>query len=215
VADIDVERKSGPPIWAWLLGLLVLALLIWLIASMLGRDDTQPVPSDPARDTLPTDVGVAAVPPTLREFRQACQVEEGVRTEEMGREHEFTVQCFERLANAMDDVARQHPGEAEVGPQIEAVRENARQIRESDPESVQHSNWTREAAEAGAAALATMQQRWFAGEGEVQGAVSDVRDAAGRVDRQGMLMDQMTHLRSYFRRAGDALEGMAQRQPAR
>lgn len=36
MADINVERK-GPSIWPWIVGLLVLALLIWAIAEMVDR----------------------------------------------------------------------------------------------------------------------------------------------------------------------------------
>lgn len=40
MADINVERK-GPSIWPWIIGLLVLALLIWAIAEMVDTDEEQ------------------------------------------------------------------------------------------------------------------------------------------------------------------------------
>jgi len=40
MADINVERK-GPSVWPWIIGLLVLALLIWAIAEMVDTDETQ------------------------------------------------------------------------------------------------------------------------------------------------------------------------------
>lgn len=42
MADINVERKQRS-IMPWILGLLVLALLIWLLASMFNRDDDEVV----------------------------------------------------------------------------------------------------------------------------------------------------------------------------
>lgn len=39
MADIDVQQKSGPGIWPWIIGLVVLALLAWLVAEWLGEDD--------------------------------------------------------------------------------------------------------------------------------------------------------------------------------
>lgn len=40
MANIPVEKTStGTPWWVWLLGLLLLAALIWLIASLFGDDD--------------------------------------------------------------------------------------------------------------------------------------------------------------------------------
>jgi hypothetical protein len=49
VADINVERK-GPSIWPWIVGLIVLALLIWALVEMFGRED--PTVVAPGRDTV-------------------------------------------------------------------------------------------------------------------------------------------------------------------
>jgi hypothetical protein len=50
LADINVERK-GPSIWPWIVGLIVLALLIWALVEMFGRDDTV-TPVGPLTDTV-------------------------------------------------------------------------------------------------------------------------------------------------------------------
>ncbi|HWV58323.1 MAG TPA: hypothetical protein VNZ57_12790 [Longimicrobiales bacterium] len=57
MADINVERKS-PSIWPWIVGLLVLALLIWAIAEMVDRGDAQ---LETAQETE-TEVVPSAVP---------------------------------------------------------------------------------------------------------------------------------------------------------
>lgn len=49
MADINVERK-GASMWPWIIGLLVLALLIWLLFSLMDSDDDEvafdePVPA--------------------------------------------------------------------------------------------------------------------------------------------------------------------------
>ncbi len=36
MAEIDVERR-GPTIWPWIIGLVVLAVVIWLVAEILGE----------------------------------------------------------------------------------------------------------------------------------------------------------------------------------
>ena len=46
MADVRVEHRErperkGPSIWPWIIGLLVLALLIWAIAEMVGGDETR------------------------------------------------------------------------------------------------------------------------------------------------------------------------------
>jgi len=37
VADINVERRN-PSVWPWIIGLVVLALLIWAVAELLSGD---------------------------------------------------------------------------------------------------------------------------------------------------------------------------------
>ncbi len=40
VADINVERKS-PSVWPWVLGLIVLALIIWALSELFGGSEDQ------------------------------------------------------------------------------------------------------------------------------------------------------------------------------
>lgn len=54
MADINVERR-GPTIWPWVVGLLVLALLVWVLVEMFGRSG-EPRLADP----LTEDIGVNA-----------------------------------------------------------------------------------------------------------------------------------------------------------
>lgn len=46
MADINVERK-GPSIWPWIIGLLVLALLIWALVEMFDSDEPEVAAVDP------------------------------------------------------------------------------------------------------------------------------------------------------------------------
>lgn len=59
VADINVERK-GPSVWPWVVGLLVLALLIWALVEMF-EGDAEPALNDPVADT--TFVDTIGTPP--------------------------------------------------------------------------------------------------------------------------------------------------------
>ncbi len=38
MAEIRIERKPGPSLWPWVIGLVVLALLIWAIAELVNTD---------------------------------------------------------------------------------------------------------------------------------------------------------------------------------
>ncbi len=70
MADINVERK-GPSIWPWIIGLLVLALLIWAIAEMVDTDEEEMARVEEVEEP------VAAVPtpaPTVPEA-EAVEIE--------------------------------------------------------------------------------------------------------------------------------------------
>jgi hypothetical protein len=56
MANIPVERDTGRPWWIWLLGLLLLALLIWLIAELLSGEpdaDDELLVDDPVEEVTP------------------------------------------------------------------------------------------------------------------------------------------------------------------
>lgn len=53
MADINVERKERS-IWPWIIGLIVLALLLWALLKMFHKDD------NPAPAAAPTVVDTAA-----------------------------------------------------------------------------------------------------------------------------------------------------------
>jgi hypothetical protein len=54
MAEIRIEKKKGIPVWAMLLGLILLALIIWAVVEM-GDDER---PADVAGDT--SAIGLSA-----------------------------------------------------------------------------------------------------------------------------------------------------------
>ena len=64
MAEIRVERKEKRSMLPWILGLLLLALVLWGISEMMGGDD------DTVKDTGASAVGVTIQqqPPALRQY---------------------------------------------------------------------------------------------------------------------------------------------------
>jgi hypothetical protein len=215
MAEIKLEKKEGTAIWPWILALIVLALLAWAAWTFM-RGDRTAVTATPATGTTPI-TGTAAqpqeagpLPQQAHAFIDDCSVAEGAQPPGMGLEHEFTINCFERLADAMQAVAAQRPADPGITQQIDTMRERARQIRESDPTSLEHSNWTRQAAEAGAAGFDAMHQTWHSGNQQVQNAVQNIRQTAEQIQPAQQMTEQQTHIRSFFRQSGEALRAMHQ-----
>jgi hypothetical protein len=71
VAEIRVERKERRSILPWILGLLLLALIIWGVSEMMGDDD------DVNENNGAAAVGTAIEqpPPALRQYAQAVTPE--------------------------------------------------------------------------------------------------------------------------------------------
>ncbi|HEV2845777.1 MAG TPA: hypothetical protein VG477_13075 [Thermoanaerobaculia bacterium] len=56
MAEIKIEKKKGIPVWAMLLGLILLALIIWAVVEM-GDDER---PADVAGDVSAIELSVPA-----------------------------------------------------------------------------------------------------------------------------------------------------------
>ena len=49
MADINVQKK-GASIWPWILGLLVVARLVWALMGLFGEDEADVQMTDPAAE---------------------------------------------------------------------------------------------------------------------------------------------------------------------
>lgn len=217
MAEINLERKKRP-IWPWIVGLLVLMLLIWLLLEAMDRDEpesvvatgtavTETVTPAPTATTDTADAGT--LPQRVEQYMRTCHVEEGSEPEALGREHEFSTNCLNLLAGSMSAIAEQRPADPNIDQQIENVRQQATEIRDSDPTSVEHSNAVRRAAEAGAEALGSMQEAFAGTDQQARSAVERAREAARQIDPAEALLEQKDALRTFFREAGNALRNMA------
>lgn len=221
MAEIKLERKKGPA-WPWiLLALLLLLLIGWAIWAAMGRQapdvvaPTDTVYGDTAlQTTAASDTATAGLPQEVQNYIRTCSAAEGAEPETMGREHEFSTNCMELLASSMSAVATQRQADPNITEQIEAVRQQASDIRQSDPTSLNHSSSTRRAAEAAATALTTMQRAFAGTDQQAQATAEQVRQAAQQISADQPLLDQKDALRRFFREAGNTLQRMAAGQTA-
>lgn len=221
MADIDVERK-GPSIWPWIIGLIVLALVIWALAELLGddADDTaDQVDVDPVGVVQPTDtaegMGVAAMPQEADTYMQEC-TQPLPEDMEMGLQHEFTANCLDNLADALDAViARDRVEDANVSARLSDLRDASQSLEESDATAATHSGTTREAFVSAADLIEALQQAGYTGVGTLQTEVPQVREAAESVDPDTQMLEQRDAVQQFFGEAGDAVRAMAESPSAR
>jgi hypothetical protein len=218
VADINVERK-GPSIWPWIIGLLVLALLIWALIEMFGDRDQvavtdRTVATEPATAEQPVaPVGPTDQPAVFATFQRDCvQVPAG---QEMGLQHEYTANCLRLLADGLEDVVRRDPAtQANLQPQVQAVRQRADQLQQTAADNVQHANMARDAFTSAATAMENIHQQRFTGEAQLQPQVQQVRQSAEAINPQTPLLEQNQTVNQFFQRSWEVLQTMDRRAMA-
>ncbi len=66
MAEIDVQKKSSSHIWAWILGLIVLGIVIWMLVGRSDSDDLSGVPSETPAAEQPVSPPATAPVDTVR-----------------------------------------------------------------------------------------------------------------------------------------------------
>jgi hypothetical protein len=208
VADINVERK-GPSIWPWIIGLIVLALLIWAIAEMVRTDDRAVTTAPMAEEVTPAPAPVtetATMPAATQQFVTTC-VQNGAQ--DMGREHEFTAECLRHLASAIEQTEQQTQQNVNVQQHTETMRQNAQQLEATPETSQQHSNFVREAALAASTAINQLHTAAPGQQQQMADPANRVRETAEAIRPGQTLLDQREETNRFFRAAGDALQQMS------
>jgi uncharacterized phage infection (PIP) family protein YhgE len=215
MADIHIQKKEGPPILPILLGLLALGAVIAIVLLFTGndRDDvaTSPgvLPYDTAGEAMTTAQTDAAVPAEVRSYREQCGSASQFR-DEMAAEHEFEANCMRLLADGLDAVVmRETVADQPLQQRVEALKQRAQQITE-DRQATDHANRVRGAADEATAIVEYLAaNRETAGAGLQQHA-QQMRQAADRIDRSTVLLEQQERTSEFFSRSADALEALAQ-----
>lgn len=211
MADIDVTRK-GPSIWPWIIGLLVLALLIWGLAEMLGDDDDDIDPIT-TEEVIPApvaveDPGLGAVPPVVTEFAETCAV--STANADMGAEHRFTTDCVRRMTAALDGVIqRNNISGTDVDQRLANFRQMADALEGSSPEATDHANMVRNVFMSASDLMSAVYQASYSTVQQMGPEVTQIRDAAQAIQGDTQLLNQQDAVTTFFREAGEAIRMMA------
>lgn len=217
MADIDVERKGGMGWLWWLLGLIVLALVVWAIVEAMDTDEpevgvTEPVPAvAPGVTPEPGVPGAAAMPAAVTTYLSQCTEQLGAPEGDMGLQHQFTVNCLQQLREGMNSlITQEQVANTDVSQQFDQYTGTVQQLQASDPSALTHANLTQDAASTAVEVMQAMQTAWFAGNQQVQTAVSEVRQAVQGIQQNVPMLEQRDSVQAFFREAGEALRMMAE-----
>lgn len=214
MAEIRVEKKKS--IWPWILGLLLLALILWAVFEAMDRDEPvvagEPVETVPAEPDRGGFADEAAVPAEVEQFASTCVTD--VAPEAMGREHEYTVQCIEHLAASISAVIeRPERVSLDLQQRVQEFEETAQRLEESDPESQEHAGMTREVFVSAADLLNSVQEELYIGQSEIDQQVSQLEQTAAAVKADTPMLEQREDVQAFFQQAADALRNMARAEP--
>lgn len=213
MANIDIQKKEGGSFWPWLLGLAVLALLIWAGAEMLDTDDEDfaAVPAEeqqPLEGTTPVDpMATAAMPMEVTAFEEQCASADAAGQMAVG--HQYVQGCVQQMAAALAAVVqRDTVAGTALAPQLEDFRQSAMDLT-TDAQSMEHAGNLKQVFENAAELVANLEQmRNQAGQQAVAGAAG-MEQAANNINVEQPLMEQAESVGMFFRNAAQALRALA------
>jgi hypothetical protein len=213
MAEIDIQKKEGPPIVPIVLGVLALVLIIAAVWYFTGNDDDgvadgPMMPADTIEQFGTAQPGAEQAPMAVQNFRNQCGDQAQFR-DEMGMEHEHEADCMRQLADGLDAVVRRDVvADQPLEQRVAALRQRAEQITQ-DPQAMDHANRVRGAAMEAAEIIEYIARERPQVGANLQQHAQQTRQAAEQIDVGTPLLEQRDRTSAFFSRAGDALEAMA------
>ena len=203
MTELHIERKERTT-WPWiLLGLLLVALLLWFL---FGRTDDGAAVADRTppvlTDSVPAADGGATLPGEVSEFVQFVDARSAA---DAGVAHDYTADGLRRLAGALGAVATgASVSGVDVEQRLTGIRERA-DAMQRDPASTQHALQAREAA---LLAGGLLQQMQAARAGTAESAPGPVNEAAQAISAERPLLEQVGEVQRFFEQAASALRAL-------
>lgn len=204
MTQLHIERKERTA-WPWvLLGLLLVALLLWFVFGRASdgaevADRTPPV----LTDSVPAAAAAGATMPA--ELSEFVQFVESRSSADAGVAHDYTAEGLRRLAGALGAVATgASVSGVDVEQRLTGIRERA-DAMQRDSTSTQHALQAREAA---LLAGGLLQQMQAARAGTAESAPGPVNEAARAISAERPLLEQVSEVQRFFEQAASALRAL-------
>lgn len=193
MAEIEVQKKKTN-IWPWIIGLLVLAAILYFVFGNNNNADKAMTDRDTTTAVNTTQQNEDAVAAYVTYVRQD--------TSQMGLDHSYSSNALNKLADAI-----QYKASAtgyDVKTDLDKVRDYASQIT-NDPYETSHADKIRAAADIISTTLQNMQQAKYP---SLSADAGEVKNAAGAINPSVLTLDQKGAVQSFFSKAADMLQKM-------
>ncbi|MCP9237578.1 hypothetical protein [Lewinella sp. JB7] len=220
MAQIRIEeKKSGTPIWPWIIGLLLLGVIIWGVAEAF--DESEEVYTE---EVLEDDDSVAGVATGIDENNNYNDYETpdedytGAVTTylsttenmegEMGIDHEFSHRALTELAMATRAIAEDKglTSEASVKEKTDRIERLANEIME-DPMAGDHADKIKMAALLITEVLEDIDSEAYDGQSAAD--LAKLRQEAQAMSAETLTLNQKEDVRTFFRQARMVLQRMS------
>lgn len=199
MADIDIEKKSSGNKWIWIiLGIIILALLIWWLTGNFAGDNDEEIEDTTIEQVEETSAleneendGVA---------RYLSYIEDKSR---MGIDHEYTNNALIELMSAVESKAREK--NVNIDAEMQEIRLQTQELTQN-PAATDHADIIKNSGEKIVDALKTIQEESYP---NLSSEIEDVRNALQEIQPTVQTLEQKDQVNSFFDEAADVLRKMS------
>lgn len=216
MADLNVEKKKKSPIGWIILGIVVIALVIWFVASDTEevqdtaqfdqeQEQTSEYGQEQSQAVAPYDANRSRTETNTR-VQEFITFAEERSSDEMTREN--VQEGITKLSEALKAVANeQTQGQGTWEGELDQIKQDANQLQNENSDQ-QPSTIVRSAFSSAANVIQNIQNRYYPG---LEDDASNVMDAAQEIDDQQLPSEQQDEIQSFFEEAANVLEKMEER----
>ncbi len=216
MAELNVEKKKKSPVGWVILGIVVIALVIWFVAS--DTDEVQDVAQFEQEQEQDSEFGqeqsqaIAPYDADRSRTETNSRVQEFINFAEDKSADDLNRQSVQegitKLSDALMAVANeQSQGQGTWEGELDQIKQEANQLQDENMEQ-QHATVVRSAFSSAANVIQNLQNQYYP---DLQNEASGVMDAAQEIDDQQMASEQKNEMESFFEEAAGILEKMEQK----
>lgn len=200
MAEIEIEKKK--PIWPWIVGLLILAAIIYFLFFM-NKDDNDRI--DDGATTSETEQVSEENNADMEDtaaYSNIAEVEDYtnyIGDSKMGVDHEYTHGALVKLIAATRATAE--AVEVNVDSDLTLAKEKTEEITK-DPSKLTHANKIKESGQIISRALRTIQTDKFP---DLQSEYDEVETAISKIEPDKQTLEQKDAVKAFFSEAEQLL----------